>query len=185
MKEMKYLAPFDWTGDTFEDRIGEPEAFDAAVGRIAMNFSDLEHTVDRFVWQLVRLLPRRPATEPSRLSFRGKVDLLASTVSELKDVLRFNAGPAPSDEFFAEIKHNCLQAHALYREIAGAKWGYRRARGIVEILDREDPTSDLSSQPLGALDADKLLDIADFFSVLDMELEEFFLDSEVLTPEAA
>ena len=182
---MKHLAPFGWTGDTFEDRIGEPVAFEAAVGRIAMNFSDLEHTVDRFIWHLVSLLPRRPAAETSTLSFRGKVDLLASTVSELKDVLCFNTGPAQADEFFGELKHNCIQADALYREVSGAKWGYRRASGVVEMLDSENPNSDVNSPPVGALDAHRLLDIADFICNVECELEEFFLDPGILIPESA
>jgi len=42
---MKYLMSFEWTDETFEERIGEPNALDAAIGKITMKFSDLEHEI--------------------------------------------------------------------------------------------------------------------------------------------
>jgi hypothetical protein len=185
MVKMKYLQSFDWTGETFEERIGEPDPVEAAVGRIAMNFSDLEHTVDRFFHYLAGLQPGRAIISPATLSFRQKVDLLASTVSELKDVLGFNTGPAPTDEFFGELKHNCIQADALYREIMGARWGGRRANGAIEVLGSHNPTSEQKHPPMGILDASKLLDIGDFICYAEYELEEFFLDPEILISESA
>ena len=182
---MKHLRPFEWSGDTFEERIGEPEAFDAALGRIVMNFSRLDHAVDQFIRSLRGLQRGCPIIDLARLSFKRKVDLLASTVSDLNDVLPFNAGPAPTDEFFGELKHNCLQADALYRQIMGAAWGYRRENGAVEVLGPDNAASELNKRSIGTLDAHQLLDIADFICLVEMELDEFFLDAEMFTPEAA
>ena len=64
MNNMKHLTPFEWTGETFEERIGEPEAFEAAVGRIATNFSDLEHTLNRLIHGLTKLRPGCPIAAP-------------------------------------------------------------------------------------------------------------------------
>jgi hypothetical protein len=182
---MKHLTPFEWSRETFEERIGEPEAFEAAVGKIAMNFSDLEHTVGRFVRYLTGLQPGRPTIDPVSLSFGRKVDLLASTVSELKDVLPFNTGPAPADEFFGELEHNCIQADALYRQIMGARWGGRRENGAIEMLGSDNSAGEQNEQSIGALNAHQLLDIADFICCVEMELDQFFLCPEAFIPEAA
>ena len=182
---MKHLRPFEWSGETFEERVGEPEAFDAALGMIAMRFSQLDHMVDQFTRDIVGLQRGRPIIDVAMLSFKRKIVLLASTVSDLKDVLPFNTGPAPTDEFFGELKHNCLQADALYRQIMGAAWGYRRENGAVDVLGPDNAASELNKRSIGTLDAHQLLDIADFICLVEMELDEFFLDAELFTPEAA
>ena len=182
---MKHMYSFEWTGETFEERIGEPEAFEAAVGKIAMNFADLEHTVDHLISPLTRIQPGRMIVAPATMSFKQKIDLMASTVSKLKEVLSFNTGPAPTHEVFGELRHICVQADALYREIIGARWGCRGENCVFEILGSHSPTSDQNEEPLGALDAHKLLDIADFIYLVQNEIETFFLEPEILVPESA
>ena len=68
-------------------------ALAAAIGKIAMNFSDLEHSVDRFIRRLTGLEPVRPVIDSATLSFEQKVRLLAHIVSELKGLIAHPSFP--------------------------------------------------------------------------------------------
>jgi hypothetical protein len=185
MKNLKYLKAFEWSGETFKDRVGEPDAFEAAVGKIAMNFADLEHTANRLVRDIAQLEPGRPTINPSSMSFIQKINVLASTVSRLKDLVPFNTGDAQTQEFFDELKRLCVEADVLYREVMGARWGCRNKSGGIEVLKPVDLAGDSSENRVAVLDAHKLLDIADFICLVEDELEQFFLDPGILVPESA
>ena len=185
MKNLKYLKVFQWSGETFKDRAGEPDAFEAAVGKIAMNFADLEQVADRELRYLEELRLGRPVVDSAAITFNQKIQRIGVSVSHLKDILRFNRGSAPADELFGELKHNCIQADALYRYVMHANWGRRRDNGSIEILAAGECVREESNECVGALTADHLLDIADFIGLAEWDLEDFFFEPKVFTPEAA
>ncbi len=74
---MKYFEEFHPSGCTFRERIGEPNAFDAGIGYIALRFSDLEEIVSNALLQLLALIPRYGRIVTSELSFKNKVDMMA------------------------------------------------------------------------------------------------------------
>jgi hypothetical protein len=47
MNAPEYFQPFDRTDDTFENRVGKPEALYAALRIITMDFSELEYLAGR------------------------------------------------------------------------------------------------------------------------------------------
>ena len=49
LHSLKYYQDFSPTLDSFEDRIGPPEEFDAVMGRIALGFSFLEDTARNLI----------------------------------------------------------------------------------------------------------------------------------------
>lgn len=181
---MKHMNAFEWTGETFEERIGPPDSVEAAVGKISMNFADLEHTTNRLIRDIAQFEPGRPTIDPSTLSFRQKIGVLESTVSRLKDFVPFNTGHAQTEEFFDELNYICVEADVLYREVMGARWGRRHKNGGIELLKSVDLVSDSSENRVAVLDAHKLLDIADFIYLVEDELETFFLDPGILVPQA-
>ena len=52
---MKYHSDFEPSGESFAERIGTPDAFDAAIGRIVLGFRFLEDTARN----IIILLPAR------------------------------------------------------------------------------------------------------------------------------
>ncbi len=162
-EEMKYYDSFAYTGYSFEERIGEPNEFDAAIGKAAMNFWGLDRAVDRLIRYLDALESSVSTIDIESMKFREKVKLLASMVKRHRDIYPFNTGTAPFDEVNAELWRNCLQAGALYSEVRHSDWrSLSEGRG-----------------------ADGVLDVADFICCVEMDLEPLSFVFEESTPEVA
>ena len=188
MKNLRYLRAFEWSGETFKDRVGEPDSLEAAVGKIAMNFADLDEVADRELRYLAELRLGHPVVDSAVVTFSQKIWRIGIFVAQLEGVLQFNSW-APANELFGELKHNCLQADALYRQVMTARWGRRCDRrcdnGAIEVERKDCLEGKESGLLLGAITADQLLDIADFIGLAEWDLEEFFIEPEEFTPEAA
>lgn len=150
-----------------------------------MNFADLEQVADRELRYLEELWIGYSVADSAAITFNQKIWRIGIAVSQLKDVLRFNRGLAPADELFGELKHNCLQSDVLYRFVMRANWGQRHDCGSIEVLSAVECATEEGDLRVGALSADRLLDIADFIGVAEWDLEEFFIEPKVFTPEAA
>ena len=181
---MEYYEPFQWSGYTAEERIGEPETFDDALDRITMYFSEIEHLADRSIRYLTSLEPGRQSINSSTFPFRQKLDLLGWIISDLKDVIRFNTGRAQTDVFFLELKEMCLQANTLFRNVRRAKRQYRQSYEPVKVLDASSLATNLRSTVIEPLDPHQLLDISDFICYAEDQFEQFFLDTDVLCSKA-
>jgi hypothetical protein len=185
LKKLRYLRAFEWSGETFKERVGEPDSLEAAVGKIVMNFADLEEVADRELRYLEELWLGHPVVDSATITFNQKIQRIGISVSKLKDILLFNRGSAPADELFGELKHNCIQADALYRQVMTARWGRRYDNGAIEVQAKDHLSGEEGDSLTGALTADQLLDVADFIGLAEWDLEEFFIEPEVFTPEAA
>jgi hypothetical protein len=73
-------ADFKFSGETFRDKIGEPEEFDAALGRIVLAFSYLEDSVRDVISLLLGTDIKVGAIVSAELGFRQKLDVLGSLV---------------------------------------------------------------------------------------------------------
>jgi hypothetical protein len=78
-----------------------------------------------------------------------------------------------------------LQADALYRTVMGFNWCRRHEDGAVEAQEVDLTGPEASSQTLGALNPHRLLDIADFIGVVELDLEEFIMDLDAWVPQAS
>ncbi len=114
---MKYFEEFQPSGYTFRERIGEPNAFDAGIGKIAFNFSDLEEIVSKALLQLLVLTPRYGWIFTSELSFKNKVDMMASLVRQRLASTRFNVADNPPVEVLDELVKILFQAEDLHNRI--------------------------------------------------------------------
>jgi hypothetical protein len=106
MEKMRFYFPFEWTGDTFEERIGEPEAFDAAFGKLVMNHMRLDRAVDRTLHRIAGTMPQGSEDGSAGPSFGRRMDLLTLLVSEPQDTVPFNTAPTLAEEVFGELRHN-------------------------------------------------------------------------------
>jgi len=181
---MKYYEDFRISSDTFEERIGEPEKFDAALGRIVSGFSFLEDTARNVVCMLLSRDARIGKIVCAELGFRQKLDVLASLVwhrlasENVLDAIRQSelvrgAAPRVDDvdaagarERFNEILHLCRRAeelrnqylHSSYSFTARSKMTAKARRGLQITTEPTNP--------------DIVLDVADFIVSTAMILEE-------------
>jgi hypothetical protein len=72
---MKYYDDFARSGQTFQERIGEPAEIDAALGRIALAHALLEDGVRELVQLLLGAPQAVSSIVTADLSFRQRVDL--------------------------------------------------------------------------------------------------------------
>jgi len=180
---MKYFEEFHPSGYTFRERIGEPNAFDAGIGYIALRFSDLEEIVSKALLQLLALIPRYGRIVTSELSFKNKVDMMASLVRQRLPSTRFNVGDEPSVEFLDNMVRILFQAEELHNRTMHSSWVVTNLKD--DRWTRVKHTAKAShglreqSEEMGP---DELLDIADYICRIGMDVEEFFLDMETRSP---
>ena len=174
MHDMKYLPSFEWTSDTYEGRYGEPGTRDAVLGEIRSHYSDLLRMIDHSVHYLTGYSRRRSTITRKVSPFNDKVRLLASNISDIKEAIRFNTGRIPTDEFFWELQQMCVQAHALYRLTLGEGWDDGCEHASSEVVGIPAFHEELDRRSGEVLDADRLLDIADYICFAGIQFEQFF-----------
>ncbi len=180
---MKYFEEFQPSGYTFRERTGEPNAFDAGIGKIVLCFSDLEEIVSNALLQLLELHPGDGWIVTSELSFKNKVDMMASLVRQRLPSTRFNVAKEPPGEVLDELVKILFQAEELHSRIMHSSWVWTMRND--ERWTRAKLTAKAShglrekSEEVGP---DDLLDIADYISCVGMNVEEFFLVIETRSP---
>src|SRR5687767_7228686 len=74
----KWYEEFKATGHKFVERVGRPDGVTSAVGRIAMNFSDLEDQLTIGIRVLLGVDEVTGEIVSAELSFRNKVNMFSS-----------------------------------------------------------------------------------------------------------
>ncbi len=181
---MKYFEELHTpSGLTFRERIGEPNAFDAGIGRIVLCFIDIEVLVSKAILQLLVLIPRYGRIVTSELSFKNKVDMMASLVRQRLPTTRFNVANGPPGEVLNELVKILFQAEELHNRIMDSTWVPARLKD--DLWKRVKLTANAShgfSEKSEEMGPDDLLDIADYIGCVGMNVEEFFLDIETRSP---
>ena len=180
---MKYFEEFQPSGYTFRERIGDPNTFDAGIGKTVFCFSDLEVIVSNALLQLLVLIPCYRRNVTAELSFKNKVDTMASLVRQRLPSTRFNVANDPPGEVLDELVKILFQAEELHNRIMHSAWVLAKLKD--DLWTRVKLTAKAShglrekSEEMGP---DDLLDIADYISCVGMNVEEFFLDIETRSP---
>ena len=163
---MKHHEDFRVTGETFAERVGPPEEFDAALGRIVLGFSYLEDSVRNVICLLLSSDLRAGLIASAELGFRQKLDVMGSLfwhrVSE-----RSLSDQASVEEEFREVLTLCLRSEELRNQHLHS--GYSRSRRA-KTTARANRGLNVSLEPTNP---DILLDIADFITSTAMIVEEF------------
>jgi hypothetical protein len=176
---MRYYHPFEFSGDSFEARVGAPDPSSAAIGRIALGFAALEAHLT------ATLLRLREGDEPwhslltGGLSFAEKLHLLDERVRLLAPTRAFNTGDVDPVELFAELRTLCAQAARLRAQVLDPVTAEAMLTRIVRgqgrgSSGRDRPTQRSLTGTDMIVDPGALLDVSDFISMVIMELEEFF-----------
>jgi len=100
-------------------------------GKIALCFSDLEEIVSNAPLQLLALIPCNGWIVTSELSFKKKVDMMASLVRQRLRSTRFNVGDDPPVEVLDELVKTLFQAEELHNRIMHSSWVLARLESYV------------------------------------------------------
>jgi hypothetical protein len=122
-----------------------------------MNFSELEYVINRVIAYPAGRRRDEPTADLTALSFKRKVDLLASGFSELNSGCAAFADPAERNEAVRQLMCNLRRAGELYRQIMSTICGYERTTRAVDQLVPKCPTNGPKVQPGGSLNADQWL----------------------------
>ena len=160
---MRHFKDFAVSGQSFHDRVGDPDEFDAAIGRIALGFSFLEETARNVIILLAGIDLAAGQILTAELSFRQKVDLLGA-------LIRHRQSPVPPGssidaEAAIELLHLCRRAegfrnsylHSSYVAEKRSKLSAKAKQGLRLKLETASPSV--------------LLDVADFIEYVGMQLE--------------
>ena len=103
------------------------------IGKIALCFSDLEEIVSNALLQLLALIPCNGWIVTSELSFKKKVDMMASLVRQRLPSTRFNVGDDPPVEVLDELVKILFQAEELHNRIMHSSWVLARLESYVRL----------------------------------------------------
>src|ERR1700722_1006053 len=165
---MKFFQDFERSGDSFVERIGEPEELDAAIGRVALGFSFLEDTARNVIVLLSAADSKVGHIMTAELSFRQKIDVLASLVWHRLPMMAESdrsLNNPETKEHLKELILICRRAeelrntylHSYYAGPERLKLSAKAKHGLK--VHRE------------TVDAGLVLDVADFIVYVGTELE--------------
>ena len=165
---MRFFRDFERTGEGFAERVGDPDEFYDAMGRIALNFSDLENTASIVIVLLSSTEPEVGHILAAELSFRQKIDVLASLARQRLAVMsNSSVRPIDDDEYITDIARMCSQAEQLRNSYLHSSYG-----------DMYRERAKLSAKAKHGLrvhreqvDAGVLLDVADYIAMVAEEVE--------------
>ena len=158
---MKYYQDFSASGDSFEDRIGPPDEFDAAMGRIALGFSFLDDTARNLIVLFSKTDRRTGFTLAAQLSFKQKLEVLEALVANELERVSDDSLKEQVREMFTlcrrseELRNSYL--HSSYSGTVRAKFSAKDKRGLRITKEQVSPAL--------------LLDVADFIVGAGMEIE--------------
>jgi hypothetical protein len=172
---MKFYYHFRRTDLTFEERTGEADAFSAAIGRVVLNFSELESRLTVALSKIHGLDEETGQILTCEISFNDKVDMLASTVRHRGEKMTFYNESVDAIDMFSELATLCLKAKELRDQVMHSSWTY--------LSDRKSRRRRVTAKAMEGLyvdeedvDANYLLDIADFVCNVTWDVDEFFYD---------
>lgn len=165
-RPMKHVVDFQNSGLTFEERIGAPDKFDAALGRVVVSFSLLEDSVRNVICVLLNAPdPRVGYIVSAGMGFRQRLDVLGSLVRHRIASIPPLNNEQFSEQWFSELLIICSRAeelrnayvHSSYAGNLRSKTTARSKRGLHTTIE---PAS-----------ADLVLDVADYIVSVAAEVE--------------
>jgi hypothetical protein len=177
---MRHYDPFQYSGYSFEERVGPPDPMSAAIGYIAINFTALEDHLAATLNHLLEGDERWTLLLTAGLSFEEKLQLLDERVHLLAPTRAFNTGDVDAVELFAELRTRCAQAARLRAQVLDPATAEEMLTQIVRGQGRRSPGRHRQTQRSlkgtdMIVDPGALLDVSDFISTVITELEEFFM----------
>jgi hypothetical protein len=180
---MDYEVEFKRTGETFEERAGKGDVFSSAIGRIALNFSDLEDQVSTAIIKLLKLEEKTGDIVTAEMSFKNKLHMMAALVRHFIPTIQFNTGENNPDEELSELIKFCTKSEQLRNQIMHSSWvGPYLWDAKAQRLKKSAKSKKGLCVKIEDVDAAYLLDIADYIICAATAVEEFFLMIEPKVP---
>lgn len=169
---MKHFSGFQRSGLSFEDRSGDPDAFSAAIGRIAINFAHLEDAIAESLRLLLNAEPDVASIVTSELSFRQKVQMSTALAHHLLDHGRLTLPGPPPSEVYSELASLCFRAEELRNQILHSSWvgAYLRDQQAMRVKITAKARGLRKAEE--EVDSSYLLDVADFIACVVTYIEE-------------
>lgn len=177
MNEDEYYLNPEFTRETFEERTGDPDSFSAGIGRIVLNFSELEAQISNGIVKCLELDGERGRIVTSEIPFKSKVHILSSLVKHLSGKWRFN-NVGDTLKCWEKIEKQCFRAEEKRNQIMHSEWAgpYLRDLKADRIKYSAKAKTGLKKQ-IEPIDSGRMLDIADYIITAAMFVEEFFLET--------
>jgi len=172
---MKHYEAFKITGETFEER-SSVDTFSCAIGRIALNFSNLEDKLEEGIRKMLAVDNTIAEIVSAEISFKQKLYIFSSLIKHLSKTIRFNTGYAETSELLPELIANCFKAEELRNKILHSTW---KGFYLAELKAIRQKITSKAKQghrvTKEEIDSGYLLDVSDFISCVALDVEEFFL----------
>jgi hypothetical protein len=169
---MKYCPDFEISHISFASRIGRPTEFDAAIGRVALAFSGLEDATRNVILLLSGTDRKAAHIMTAQLSFRQKVDVLASLGKLRIETAVKEDERLATAEHFAEIMSMCQKAEEMRNTYIHSSYEYygrgRKRTFRAKFSARARHGLNVSMEKL---DASLLLDVHDYVMAAAEEVE--------------
>jgi ribosomal protein L35 len=101
----------------FDERLGEPEELEAAIGLISVSFSDLEDEISKAITRMLNISKELGDIITCELSYKIKVHIFSSLIQHLKESYHFNAVPGHEDEYYKELVKALFKCEELRNRI--------------------------------------------------------------------
>jgi len=173
MNDRLFEREFVFHGQSFEDVVGEAKPLNDAVGRIAMNFGELEDVLCSCITHLLGTDPEKGLTVTSEMSYKAKVHVLASLIKKEYEVKELEI----SESDFQDLLYMCTKSEELRNKLLHSSWVYDLTKKDIEIRRRKT-TAKMKhgfrneEEPLTP---GQVLEMADYIIATAVYLEEFFV----------
>jgi hypothetical protein len=114
---MRYYHPFERSGESYEARVGQPDAVSAALGQVVLQFAALDAELSQTLRGLLEGDEGWSQLLTAALPFAEKLAFLDERVRLLPPTRAFNAGTIGPLELFAELHAQCARAAQLHAEV--------------------------------------------------------------------
>src|SRR4030095_12126511 len=162
---MKYYQDFLPSQQSFNERVGVADEFDAAVGRVALGFSFLEDTASNMIAMLAGCDAVVGCIVTAELSLRQKLNELSSLIKQVLPTLVAPEHRTVIEDQTDELLAICWRSEELRNTYLHSTYA-REER--VKITAKAKHGLRMQSE---AVHAGLLLDVADFIVYSGMELE--------------
>ena len=154
---MKHYTDFVRSGDSFAERCGEPDEFDAAMGKIALNFSYMEEAGRHVILFLSGAQPEVGRILTVELSFRQKLEAMGSLIHLHLGSIADLVERGKVEEQLTELVGLCQKSEDLRNTYFHSSYALDRTRTKVTAKRKHGLRATSES-----VDSALLLDVADF-----------------------
>lgn len=168
----RFQREFRYNGYSFEEMVGEAHPLNDAIGRIAINFADLENEVSYAITHLLKTTHDKGLLITSEMAFKAKVNVLAALMKTAYSALEVKDPTSEPD--FQDLLYMCNKSEEMRNRLLHSSWVYRRAEDSARRIKRSAKTKRGYVQEDEPLTPGQVLDMADYIIYTAISIDEFF-----------